>query len=222
MCSPARRPIHPPSGSWPPRISEELHASLIPAPPFVIQEIRRPIEHQSTRPLTVRPEGLPIPTASYSRTCIRRHAPKNTSLPVGPFHGSLVARRHRDNRFPTHQPKPPEGRFRQLDRTTRRQLGPAPGTSKVPTRRSLPLSRLSRFAGLFRPPEDEFPSPASPSIQEFVSEDTIQKYLGHSTLHRTMSPEGITDKFPVPKYHPFHLPIRRPKAVQQVARSGIQ
>jgi hypothetical protein len=59
---PTRRPDLPPGGSRSPDISEELHASLIPALPFVIQPIRRPAKHQPTWPLTatpVMPEGTP-------------------------------------------------------------------------------------------------------------------------------------------------------------------
>jgi len=66
MSVPARRPSLSSGGPWLPDISEELHASLIQALPFVIRLVRKPTKHQPTRPLT--------PPPSCQKACTRRHA----------------------------------------------------------------------------------------------------------------------------------------------------
>jgi len=145
ISAPTRRPDLPPGGPKLPDISEELHASLIPALSFVIQPVRRPAKRQLTWPLTatpVVPEDIP---ASRSRPPGNIRYASEDSHPKTPASGWIVSP------FPCHPEASRQPLLNPPAEPARRPFPPArPTYPRMCTRRS-----ASIVTWPFDPPPNE-------------------------------------------------------------------
>lgn len=184
---PARRPIFPPSGPWPPRISEDMHASMSPALPFAISPVRRPTKFQPTWPLTARPEDPAVPVTRHPKAPRIRLGRRAVILSPGGIATTAFQPANRTG---------PKTASASLAAIPEGILAPHPVTRRPPF----------AVAGSNDLPEGPPSVPAGRSIQRMASED------GHLKTGQPFdpSPNDVARRhhrrFSVPKYHPLQLP----------------